>query len=63
MGKIKERNEPERKSQEKWKRHFQETKKKKITLLSKIVQYHPIITLKFVVIDQVHYIYLCTALP
>lgn len=29
MGKIKERNEPERKSQEKWKRHFQETKKKK----------------------------------
>lgn len=39
MGKIKERDEPERKSQEKWKRHFQETKKKKkITLLSKIVQ-------------------------
>lgn len=43
MGKIKERNEPERKSQEKWKRHFQETKKKKKNLLDLVKLFNDIL--------------------
>lgn len=45
MRKIKERNEPERKSQEKWKRTFSRDKKKKKKLLYLVKLFNDIILL------------------